>query len=553
MGGRDVAAGAVYARTGSTLNINTCKIHNNHSRYGGGVANDGIATITYSEIFNNHAHWGGGLINTNDLTIRFSVIRNNSGANAGGVFTWKTLLIEKSILRDNSSIYGGGVSSFTNGVATVRNCTLYGNRAAGGALYTRGTGRIIATGNNLYNNQAGSEYAVLNDNPDNDIDARYNWWGRSEGPGTYDASARVTTTSYNINPVLSPTYLTCKVAQIGGEVRRGPSEDDLVVTPNIASPIAVRARAFDEAGGIWYGFEHPNRRNVLSWLKSTDVNFTGGCVGNDLPDLSIRPNNDYGDSLTITHLPLRTLANREQIGFAWFNAGQYGSTGGWHTGFDFFPPPDTTPPIQNDNVDVLAVAGGIVVGIGEAESSAPPGNWGAAGAGSDGYNLIVRTGRYFLLYGHLGEVHPSLHLGARVGAATVLGKLIPQLAGADDNTHLHLEVRGFTLDQLNGLEAPVRCGFGSVHTDSAEKPRGIDPMRFVQQRGLYTSTDGSGFDHYVGARLLSASGTSVTFNYFGYANWDGEDTATKCFRFTAPIGFFDLTDEECTFAGPNCP
>jgi hypothetical protein len=85
----------------------------------------------------------------------------------------------------------------------------------------------------------------------------------------------------------------------------------------------------------------------------------------------------------------------------------------------------------------------------------------------------------------------------------------------------------------------------------AQPARAIDPMRFVQNRGVFSSADTNG-DHYVGAQMLSDTDVPVSFNYFGYENWNGADTALKCFNVISPPAFYDVGDANCAVPSP-CP
>jgi hypothetical protein len=552
------AGGAIYNK--GTLTVTNCVLGpNNRSAYGGAVRNDGTATLTDCDIWGNVSTTGSngaGVYNEGTLlTVRNCVVRNNDGANGAGLMNSKAtayMTVDKCVIKNNTGVAGAGVACY-DGQVTVSGSILYGNRSGGGALYARNNGTITANGNNLFDNSTATQYAVETGGSTANINAKQNWWGRSEGALPTELLGNVDAGEFKINPVLTPTYLSGEVAQTGGTIKRGPSAEDLdVPLGGTVFPIPVRAKAFDEADGTWYGFEHPNRTSMLSWLKSTDANLTGGVTISDLPNLSIPPDNGYSDSLIITGLPLNELepmTSRVCRGFALFRPELYSSTGDRHPGFDFFPPLSVDP-VGNPNTgrEALAVAEGIVVGIGKYNPSnpIPPANWGAVGDGASGFNLVIRANGYFLLYGHLASVNTSLYLGARVRAGDSLGTLAPQSFSSGgqtlDNTHLHLEVRVFSDSTMQNSQ-PIWCRFGAVKNIAAAQPEfTIDPMKFVSQKGTPTLLN-EDETRYTGGELRLGTLT-VSFDY-------DVDTLRvgKCFRMIVPV---DTTPEEiCPPVGPN--
>jgi hypothetical protein len=309
-------------------------------------------------------------------------------------------------------------------------------------------------------------------------------------------------------------------------MRRGPSEDDIQLSLSYPTlPFPVRARATDEANNLWVGFSHPDaaRKDYLTWVRvgTGQATVNPANCANSLPNFSTQSNNSYGTALSISTSPLRVINPNpptiNQKGFGLIDPTNYPSLpGNRHPGFDFFAPSPTS------NVQVLAVTGGIVVGIGrDAAPTIHPATWGAT---QGGFNLIVRTEGYFLLYGHLASIDPSIYLGARVGHGAVLGTLWDQ----GSNTHLHLEVRTFRNDAtamqmaatLPQNQRPLRCRFGAIIPSAAgnaiaghPRPRlTTDPMKFVANRGTSGTTPDPAIRKYTGAQL-SLNGMVMTFDY----------------------------------------
>jgi murein DD-endopeptidase MepM/ murein hydrolase activator NlpD len=532
------------ASSNAKLVLENMRIGNGNSGNAGGgaIVADGPLTLINCYVVNNTGGTNGGAIYNGDgqqLNISGCIFSGNiaAGNNARGGAIYNSsgsgIRATDSTFVNNSTPNVGSLGAvvYSLGNMLIRHCSIIGNQAAGntnsGAAFSGGT-----------------------------LDISWNWWGGVNGNG--GPLPYLTTLPRFIrpggftgpNPSL-PATASCTINSFkpGAITRRGPSAQDLTV-PLPSIPIAARVKA-SEGSIVWLGFVHPtNRADYLSWVKLSDVNLnTAGCEAG-LPDWSAQPNSDWSTTLGsgsswLSHLPLRSLdTSREQLGFARFSSTLYPNTGGYHTGFDFFPPSGTDP-------DVLAATSGIVVGIGVANSNplalVPPANWGAAGFNNVGFNLVIRVGRYFILYGHLRSIDDALYLGARVGPAAVLGKLASQ---PSNNTHLHLEVRGFTASEI--ALTPVSCFFGSILNVSGAQPaRAIDPMRFIQNRGSFSSADTNG-DHYTGAQLLSDMDAAITFNYFGYENWNNSDTALKCFNVISPPAFYDVGTPNCDLPSP-CP
>jgi hypothetical protein len=241
-------------------------------------------------------------------------------------------------------------------------------------------------------------------------------------------------------------------------VRRGPSADDLDVTTfNTASPkfmIVARADDVNVAGQVWLGFYLNGASQQLSWIvekvgTTTFVTKTGVDCSR-LPTHIILPDSNWGDVLT-GQTPFNPVDNLRtaQIpyfrGFGMSSSQDYPSIASCqHPGFDF---PATA------NTTVRAMYGGIVVGMGKSGSQDRPAAWGAT---IGGYNLVIRSGGHFVLYGHLSSIHPSLYYGKRVTAGAEIGTLADQGA----NTHLHIQVSAFNTQQ--NADNSLRPHYGAI-------------------------------------------------------------------------------------------
>jgi len=131
------SGGGVWNRGGATLDLSGCTITGNNAFVGGGLENDGTATVTGCTISQNTAyHSGGGVANgfvgnTAILTLTDSTIANNTANNAF-----------------SQPSNGGGLDD--SGTATLVACTISGNTTTGsaGGIYVGGTGPDTVTLNN---------------------------------------------------------------------------------------------------------------------------------------------------------------------------------------------------------------------------------------------------------------------------------------------------------------------------------------------------------------------------------------------------------------------
>jgi len=181
-------------------------------------------------------------------------------------------------------------------------------------------------------------------------------------------------------------------------------------------------------------------------------------------------------------------------------------------------------------------------------TTSAPDSWGANNPGP--YSVVVRTGGYFLLYGHLRSIDPSIYLGARVGPGAALGELVyqPDTAGMN-NTHLHLEVRTFRPEQMNYLSLadqyePISCEYGKVIKDAQQdttipkhpKPGFVtDPMYFVPSTMRGSSTVSGGVRTYTEANL-KFNDEPLLFSYrvLEVLNLKSMDVAPDHFPATSP-------------------
>ena len=148
-GGGGGFGGAVYNE--GILNISACTLSNNSSQYGAAVANGGFLTISNTLVCSNRtiSGSGGGLYNNGRATIVNSTFYGNKAYQGGALDNGDTMLVTNCTLFANEAAGGGGI--YNGGTLAVRNATIVSNNATalfdnnGGGIYTSGTADIGST------------------------------------------------------------------------------------------------------------------------------------------------------------------------------------------------------------------------------------------------------------------------------------------------------------------------------------------------------------------------------------------------------------------------
>jgi uncharacterized repeat protein (TIGR02543 family) len=178
---------------------------------GRGINNwTGTLTITGSTISGNSApDYGGGIYNNGNITINGgSTISGNSTANGGGIYNHGTLTITGSTISGNSAEYGGGI--YNNGILTIIGGTISSNTATdyyGGGIYNEDT--LTITDSEISGNSAPDGGGI------------YHWYGtltitgstisgntatNSDGGGIYNGLGTSTITSSIISSNSAADY-----------------------------------------------------------------------------------------------------------------------------------------------------------------------------------------------------------------------------------------------------------------------------------------------------------------------------------------------------------
>jgi Tol biopolymer transport system component len=133
------AAGGTLAVIRSSISLNRA-INDNFTGLGGGIYNNGLASVTDTTIAGNNVDKDGpGILNHGDLTITSSTISNNNSASfglGGGIHNSgagaSLTLLNTTISGNSGADEGGGIFNTDDAAVSVSNSTITGNRAGAG-------------------------------------------------------------------------------------------------------------------------------------------------------------------------------------------------------------------------------------------------------------------------------------------------------------------------------------------------------------------------------------------------------------------------------------
>lgn len=180
--------GGIYCASGSSPIITRDTISANTSYgyyYGGGgiyCAQGSSPIIRGNIIYNNttNAMGGGIYCDSPSAIMKGNIITNNTGfLGGGGIYCCSSPTISSNIINNNTTYYeGGGIHCDLSASPVIDSCTISSNDASG--LYCEYDANPVIKHCNITNNTG---YGVFNDDSDVTINAEYNWWGDSLGPG----------------------------------------------------------------------------------------------------------------------------------------------------------------------------------------------------------------------------------------------------------------------------------------------------------------------------------------------------------------------------------
>ena len=163
---QNLSGGGIWNTDIGTLTMDGCTISDNvsdgfSSSDGGGIKNNGTATIIDSTISGNFANdKGGGIYNSNAIvTLTNTTVSGNQADGGGGIFNFGTVYLNNSTLSGNQATVGGGGIWGDNGTifTYLNNATITDNTApTGGGIYDYGGGDVISRNSIIAGNSATS-------------------------------------------------------------------------------------------------------------------------------------------------------------------------------------------------------------------------------------------------------------------------------------------------------------------------------------------------------------------------------------------------------------
>jgi predicted outer membrane repeat protein len=275
--------GAILAWDGAPTTIETSEISNNIARLGGGIYNFANSMLTLQNntlLRDNHADVaGGGLYNEGTATLTNVTVSGNSSANDGGGLlnsgSGMATLIKVALSGNSAADAGGGLMNFNT--AILDRVTLSGNSAGGGGgLWNSGSATLVKT--TLNSNSATNDGGGL---------TNYNGAVLENVTFSGNWAVRYGGALVNFNGtagLLNVTFSGNSAAVVGGGIYRGGG---LVVVKN-----TIMANSLP--GGSCAGMVTNNGFNLASDTS---------CGFNYIPNMMLGPLADNGGP-TKTHQPL---------------------------------------------------------------------------------------------------------------------------------------------------------------------------------------------------------------------------------------------------------
>lgn len=226
----DFVGGGIYCVQASPIIRNNTITRNIAGIWGGGICcRDGSApTIVNNTIRGNTADMtGGGIFCDNSSPTIFgnTISLNVATQTGGGITCWRSSanIIYNTITRNIAGNHGGGIYCWLSS-PNIDSCTISSNNSDG--VYCESSSNPVINYNDIVDNTG---YGVLNVDSTVLINAEYNWWGDSTGPGGVgpgtgdEVSDYVDYDPWLIEPGLEENTITpVKHINIGATIFSGP-------------------------------------------------------------------------------------------------------------------------------------------------------------------------------------------------------------------------------------------------------------------------------------------------------------------------------------------
>ena len=129
------SGGGVFNTANALLTLINSTISGNSAPVGGGVANQGNATVTNSTLSGNSVGGsGGGVINGGNLTVTNSTLSGNSAIAGGGVANTGAITLNRTLVSGNTASIGPEIANSTTNSAIINadNFNLFGHSGVAG-------------------------------------------------------------------------------------------------------------------------------------------------------------------------------------------------------------------------------------------------------------------------------------------------------------------------------------------------------------------------------------------------------------------------------------
>jgi hypothetical protein len=117
------SGGGIYNSFGDSLTLMNSTVSGNSATgsysAGGGISNEGTATLTGSTVSGNSARLGGGISNYGTANLTGSTVSGNSALSVGGMFNSGTATLSNSTISNSTADSSGGFGGF--GTTTIIN------------------------------------------------------------------------------------------------------------------------------------------------------------------------------------------------------------------------------------------------------------------------------------------------------------------------------------------------------------------------------------------------------------------------------------------------
>lgn len=279
--------GALNIDSSSTVTLTNSTVRENSATNGGGIQNDGVLSVNYTDILSNTAaEDGGGIYNGNgaSLTILSSTVSSNtatidSAGYAGGVYGRGTVVISDTIFHNNHSTWRGGALFTLSNSPQLTNVTFSDNSSnRGGAYNPRGSDATITnalfSGNSAV--KGGGVYADFGE-PNLTNVTFYNNTATGEGGGLY------ATESANVTTIQQSTFYSNTATSGGAIYNRNGSEV-------LATNVTISGNHADEAGGGAYVEAFFDLRHA-TMVSNTAVITGDGIYANTGADVALLSDN----------------------------------------------------------------------------------------------------------------------------------------------------------------------------------------------------------------------------------------------------------------------